>query len=28
LLWLYPLKGDYLKQIKETLAKKRAAGVD
>lgn len=24
LLWLYPLHGDYLKQIKETIAKKRA----
>jgi Na+/melibiose symporter-like transporter len=25
LLWLYPLHGDYLKQIKDTLTKKREA---
>jgi GPH family glycoside/pentoside/hexuronide:cation symporter len=25
LLWLYPLHGDYLRQIKATLSKKRAA---
>jgi GPH family glycoside/pentoside/hexuronide:cation symporter len=27
LLWLYPLHGDYLKQIKETLTKKRESSI-